>query len=93
MGGGFSTEVWVGRCGSGAQTLTLFKTEISDFPTLFKTEISDFPTVFKTESRFLRPRLNTFNQKSLSSFVVVQATGVSVNNRVQIRGFIPFSQI
>ena len=34
-GGGHSTDVWVGMCGSGAQTLTLFKTEISDFPTLF----------------------------------------------------------
>ena len=72
---------WVGRCGWGTQTLTLFKTEISDFPTLFKTEISDFPTLFKTEisdfltlfktaSRFLRLRLNTFNQTSLSRFVV-----------------------
>ena len=57
-----SSDVWVGRCGWGAQTLTLFKTEIFDFPTLFK-----------TTSRFLRPRLNTFNQNSLSSFVVAQA--------------------
>ena len=30
-GGGYSTDVWVGRCGWGAQTLTLFKTEKSDF--------------------------------------------------------------
>ena len=42
--GGYSTDVWVGRCGRGAQSLTLFKTEISDFPTLFK-----------TASRILRP--------------------------------------
>ena len=48
VGEGHSTDVWVGRCGWGAQTLTLFKTVISDFPTLF---------------RFLRPRLNTFDQK------------------------------
>ena len=99
--GRYSTEVWVGRCGWGTQTLTLFKTEISYFPTLFETEISyfptlfeteisyfptlfeteisDFPTVFKIASIFLRPRLNTFNQISLSSFVVVQASGISAN--------------
>ena len=79
--GGYSTDVWVGRCGWDTQTLTLFKTEISDFPTLFKTEISDFPTLFKTASRFLRPRLNTFNQKSLPSFVVAQASGISANKK------------
>ena len=64
-GGGwrYSTGVQVERCGWGAQNLTQFKTEISDFPTLFKTKISDFPTQFKT-SRFLRPRVNKFNQKS-----------------------------
>ena len=37
-GGGYLTESQVGRCGPAAQTLTLFKTRISDFPTLFKTE-------------------------------------------------------
>ena len=37
-GGGYLTESRVGRCGPAAQTLTLFKTQISDFPTLFKTE-------------------------------------------------------
>ena len=25
-GGGYSTDAWVGRCGPGVQTLTLFKT-------------------------------------------------------------------
>ena len=69
-GGGYSTYVWVGRCDWGALTLTLFNTEVSDFPTLLK-----------TASRFLRPRLNTFNQKPLSSFVVVQASGISANKK------------
>ena len=36
-GGGYSNDVWVGRCGWGGQTLTLFKTEIFDFSTPFKT--------------------------------------------------------
>ena len=36
--GGYLTESRLGRCGPAAQTLTLFKTRISDFPTLFKTE-------------------------------------------------------
>ena len=31
-GGGYSTDAWVGRCGPGVQTLTLFKTQFSDFP-------------------------------------------------------------
>ena len=86
--GRYSKDVWVGRCSWGAQTLTLFKAEISDFPTLFKTEISDFPTLFKTASRFLRPRLNTFKQKSLSSFVVVQAVGISANQKGHKFGFL-----
>ena len=29
---------WMGRCGAAPHTLTLFKTNIADFPTLFKTE-------------------------------------------------------
>ena len=66
----------MGRCGWGAQTLTLLKTEISDFPTLFK-----------TASGFLRPRLNTFNQKSLPSFVVVQASDTSANKKGYKFGF------
>ena len=54
-GGGwrYSTGVQAGKFGWGAQTLTLFKTEISDVPTLFKMKNSDFPTPFKTASRFL----------------------------------------
>ena len=31
-------DPWVGRCGAAPHTLTLFKTNIADFPTLFKTE-------------------------------------------------------
>ena len=54
------------RCGWDAQTLTLFKTEISDFLTLFKTACS-----------FLRSCINTSNQKSLSSFLVAQTLGIS----------------
>ena len=37
-GGGYSIYLWVGRCGTAPHTLTLFKTNIADFPTLFKTE-------------------------------------------------------
>ena len=55
---------------------------------MFKTEISDFPTLFKTAYRFLRPRLNTSNQKSLSSFVVVQASGISANKKGYKFGFL-----
>ena len=40
-GGGYAIYPWVGRCGTAPHTLTLFKTNIADFPTLFKTE-SDF---------------------------------------------------
>ena len=36
--GGYSIYLWVGRCGAAPHTLTLFKTNIADFPTLFKTE-------------------------------------------------------
>ena len=38
-GGGDSIYPWVGRCGPTPHTLTLFKTNITDFPTLFKTEL------------------------------------------------------
>ena len=30
-GGGYSMDDWVGRCSSVVQTLTLFKTQFSDF--------------------------------------------------------------
>ena len=36
--GGYSIYPLVGRCGAAPHTLTLFKTNIADFPTLFKTE-------------------------------------------------------
>ena len=36
--GGYSIYPWVGKCGAAPHTLTLFKTNIADFPTLFKTE-------------------------------------------------------
>ena len=38
-GGGYSIYPWVARCGPDPHTLTLFKTNIADFPTLFKTEL------------------------------------------------------
>ena len=38
LGRGYSIYPWVGRCGAAPHTLTLFKTNIADFPTLFKTE-------------------------------------------------------
>ena len=46
--GGYSIYLWVGRCGAAPHTLTLFKTNIADFPTLFKTEFRLFNTLFKT---------------------------------------------
>ena len=46
--GGYSIYPWVGRCGADPHTLTLFKTNIADFPTLFKTEFRFFNTLFKT---------------------------------------------
>ena len=36
-GGGYSIYPWVGRPGPAPHTLTLFKTNITVFPTLFKT--------------------------------------------------------
>ena len=41
-GGGYSTDAWVGRCSPSIQTLTLFKTQFSDFPIPFKTEFKIF---------------------------------------------------
>ena len=36
--GCYSIYLWVGRCDPAPHILTLFKTNIADFPTLFKTE-------------------------------------------------------
>ena len=47
-GGGYSVYLLVGRCGAVPITLTLFKTNIADFPTLLKTEFRFFNTLFKT---------------------------------------------
>ena len=46
--GGYSIYAWVGRCGAATHTLTLFKTNIADFPTLFRTELRFLNTLFKT---------------------------------------------
>ena len=46
--GGYSIYLWVARCGAAPHTLTLFKTNIADFPTLFTTEFRFFNTLFKT---------------------------------------------
>ena len=35
---GYSKDAWVGRCDPGVQTLTLFKTQFSDFHIPFETE-------------------------------------------------------
>ena len=37
-GRGYSIYPWAGRCSAAPHTLTLFKTNIADFPTLFTTE-------------------------------------------------------
>ena len=52
--GGYSIYPWVGRCGAAPNTLTLFKTNIADFPTLFKTEFWFFNALFKT----FNPKIN-----------------------------------
>ena len=52
-GGGYSMYPFVGRRGAAPITLTLFKTNIADFPTLFKTEFRLFNTLFKTFTRIL----------------------------------------
>jgi len=39
-----STDAWVGSCAPGAQTLTLFKTQIADFATLFRQHLDFFRT-------------------------------------------------
>ena len=41
-GEGYSKDAWVGRWGPCVQTLTLFKTQFSDFPIPFKTEFKIF---------------------------------------------------
>ena len=53
-GGGYSTDAWVGRCGPGIQTLTLFKIQFSDFPIPFKTDFKIF-----------RPYLRHLNQNHI----------------------------
>ena len=40
--GGYSIYPLVGRCAPSPHILTLFKTNITDFPTLFKTELQFF---------------------------------------------------
>ena len=50
-GGGYSMYPWLGSCGAAPHTLTLFKTNIADFPTHFKTEF-----------RFLMPCLRHLTQ-------------------------------
>ena len=52
-GGGYSIYLWVGRCGTAPHTLTLFKTNIVDFPTLFKTEFRSLIPCLKHLTRIL----------------------------------------
>ena len=60
--GRYSIYPWVGRCSPASHT-----------PTLFKTNITDFPTLFKTELRFLIPCLRHLScgYKKLCGFLVV----------------------
>ena len=51
--GGYSIYPWVGRCGAAPHTLTLFKTNIADFPTLFNSEFRFVNTLFKNLTRIL----------------------------------------
>ena len=56
-GGGYSTDVWVGRCGPGAETMTLFKTQLILW---FHYPVQDRMRNFQTLSK-------TFNSKSIAS--------------------------
>ena len=67
-GGGYLIYPWVGRCGTAPHTLTLFKTNIADFPTLFKTEFRFFNTLFKT----FNPNIN--EQAKILLFIVQEKT-------------------
>ena len=40
--GWYSTDAWYGGAARGVETLTLFKTQFSDFTVLFKTECEIF---------------------------------------------------
>ena len=55
-GRGDSIYPWVGRCGAAPYTLTLFKTNIADFPTLFKGRFTRYDFVacdkFTTDLRY-----------------------------------------
>lgn len=55
---------WVGRCGPAPHTLTVFKTNIADFPTLFKTEF-----------RFLIPRLRHLTQNHTLCMTIQEVAG------------------
>ena len=52
-GGGYSIYPCVGRCGAAPHTLTLFKTNIADFPSLFKTEFRFLIPCFRHLTRIL----------------------------------------
>ena len=65
-GGGYSIYLCVGRSGTAPHTLTLFKTNIADFPTLFKTEFRLFNTLFKT----FNPNINEQALVKILLFIV-----------------------
>ena len=52
-GGEYSIYPCVGRCGAAPHTLTLFKTNIADFPTLCKTEFRFLIPCFRHLTRIL----------------------------------------
>ena len=58
-GGVLDIYPWVGRCGPASHTLTMFKTNIADFPTLFKTEF-----------RFLIPCLRHLTRNHTLSYLI-----------------------
>ena len=55
----------LGRCGAAPITLTLFKTNIADFPTLFKTEFRFFNILFKT----FNPNINLITSTCKNSAI------------------------
>ena len=62
-GGGYSTDALVGRCGPGVQTLTLFKTQFSDFHIPFETEFKIFRPYLRHLTQVL-PRLGLEGNKN-----------------------------
>ena len=77
-GGGYSIYPWMGRCGAAPHYLTLFKTNIADFPTLFKTEFRFFNTLFKT----FNPNINQQKLVKTLLFIIQEKTSCLIQKLI-----------